>query len=257
MTVELILSYLRVAGSDLSSGHIGSRDGGLQTEEGSFQNYTFDAMILTLSNAMKHWPEDVPIDVIFQRVDRDGLLPVTLDVATVHLIRTDPAAAVAALSLKDASPSSVVKRVVENRTPIVIPPLPVGDDVLADTFGDQLYFKVRGHELECPCCGFWGAFAAPGLLNHPDREGTSFKTVFACPKRCGCRTQVTCNKTWGYVSTEHLLADTACNAFYFPRAWNGGRPWVTRDALHLMYRQYLEEKERALCSKQQTPDPQV
>lgn len=33
--------------------------------------------------------------------------------------------------------------------------------------------------------------------------------------------------------------------FYFPRAWNGGRPWVTRERLQQLFNQYKEEKEHA------------
>ncbi len=254
MSVTVTLYYQRSVTfdrADLSTGCIYSDNGGLRTDEGSFVGLGFTEMLQKLSDTLGHWPGEPLIDVVFQRTDRLGLLPVQLDEATAHLIRTDVGAAVAALSLKDRSPSNAVKREVANRVPIVPAPIAVGDDVLASTFGGQLYFKVRGHELECPCCGFWGVFTTPGLLNNPERSGTSFKTIFVCGKKCGrTRLQVTCNKNWGYVDTEHLLETSACNLFYFPRVWNGSRPWVTRDALQQMYKQYLNEKERALCSMQ-------
>jgi hypothetical protein len=257
VSVEVTLRYRRVHGTELSSGRVASKDGGLHTDEGHFEELTFNKMISRLSEVTKNWPDEQVISIVMQRTDREGLLPVTLDAATAHLIRTDPLAAIAALSISNRSPSGAVKREVENRMPIAMPPLPVGDAVLANAFGDQLYFKVRGHELECPGCGFWGVYAAPSLLNHPDRKGASFKTVFACSKRCGCkRILVTCNKEWGYVDTTYLLEQTTLNAFYFPRAWNGGRPWVTRDVLQQLHKQYLEEKERAACTALQINDPQ-
>lgn len=249
MTVEVTLEYKRAssaAGCTTSTGRVLSKEGGLITEEGDFSSLPFADMLTKLHQATKNWPDEEPIEIIILRTDRDGLMPYKLDPATVQLIRTDPAAAAAALSVPDRSPSGEVRRAKEANVPIVMPPLKVGDDVMADAFGDQLYFKVRGHELECPGCGFWGMFTSPGLLNDPDRAGSSFKTTFVCGKRCGCeRFIVTCNKSWGYVDTSYLLERTKLAAFYFPRAWNGGRPWVTRDALQRMYQQFKQEKEHA------------
>jgi hypothetical protein len=246
MSVEVTLEYRRVDGTRLSTGRLLSKDGGLVTEEGEFKEVEFSTMLVLLSSVTKHWPDEDPIDILLARTDHDGMTPYKLDPATVHLIRTDPAAASQALSVPDRSPSGEARKVHDATVPIVMPPLKVGDDVLCDAFGDQLYFKVRGHELECPGCGFWGVFTTPGLLNDPDRSGASFKTIFVCKKRCACpRIVVTCNKEWGYVDTSYLLEHTKLAAFYFPRAWNGGRPWVTREVLQQKFDQYKEEKEHA------------
>jgi hypothetical protein len=249
MSVEVTLEYKRAssaAGCTTSSGRVTSKEGALLTEEGEFQSLPFKDMLLKVHATLQNWGEDEPVDIVIRRTDRDGLMPYKLDPATVKLLRTDPEAAVAALTVPDRSPSGEVRKVREANVPIVMPPLKVGDDVLADAFGDQLYFRVRGHELECPGCGFWGMFTTPGLLNDPDRAGLSFKTAFVCRKRCGCeRFIVTCNKEWGYVDTTYLLEQTKLAAFYFPRAWNGGRPWVTRENLQKMFNQYKEEKEHA------------
>lgn len=249
MSVEVTLEYKRASsatGCTTSTGRITSKEGALITEEGEFQSLPFKDMLLRVHATMQNWPEEEPIDIVILRTDRDGLMPYRLDQATVKLLRTDPDAAAAALTVPDRSPSGEVRRVREANVPIVIPPLKVGDAVLADAFGDQLYFKVRGHELECPGCGFWGAFTTPGLLNDPDRAGVSFKTAFVCRKGCsGGRFVVTCNKEWGYVDTTYILEKATGSVFYFPRAWNGGRPWVTREVLQKMYMQYKEEKEHA------------
>jgi hypothetical protein len=249
--IEVTLEYKRDAGTVLSTGRVLSNEGGLITEEGEFSGIEYRKMIAQLHDVLKNWADEEPVDVILQRTDREGLLPYKLDGATVHLIRTDPIAAVAALSVPDRSPSGAAKRAVAHSVPIVVPPIAIGDDVLADAFGDQVYFNVKGHELECPGCGFWGIYTTPGLLNDEERGGASFKTMFGCKKRCGCeRFPVTCNKKWGYVSTKYLLEETKLAAFYFPRAWNGGKPWVTRETLQKLYDQYKEEKEQALCKAQ-------
>jgi hypothetical protein len=245
MTVEVTLEYKRVEGTRLSTGRVTSKWERLLAEECAFEGIDFPEMIAKLAESLKYWTHE-RIDIVIQRTDRDGLKPYRLDHATVKLICDDPVAAARALSVADRSPSGEVRRVHEATVPVVVPPLKVGDDVLCDAFGDQLYFKVRGHELECPGCGFWGVFTSPGLLNDPDRAGMVFKTAFVCRKRCGCeRFIVTCSKDWGYVDTSYLLERTKLAAFYFPRAWNGGRPWVTRENLQKMFNQYKEEKEHA------------
>jgi hypothetical protein len=248
MSVEITLEYQRTPGSiALSNGRILSTEGSLVTEEGEFRSLDFKGMFEKLSAVAKHWEDEESISIAIRRTDREGLTLYRLDPTTVKLIRTDPVAAAAAMSVPDRSPSGEVRKVHEANIPLVIPPLKVGDAVISDAFGDQLYFKVRGHELECPGCGFWGAYTTPGLLNDPDRAGSSFKTAFVCRKRCGCeRFVVTCNKEWGYVDTTYLLERTKLAAFYFPRAWNGGRPWVTRETLQQMFNQYKQDKEQAL-----------
>jgi predicted RNA-binding Zn-ribbon protein involved in translation (DUF1610 family) len=142
-----------------------------------------------------------------------------------------------------------VKRVQEERAPVPPAPIRAGHATLADAFGEVIYFRVRGHELECPGCGFWGMFTSPGLLKDPDRAGTRFKTAFVCPKKCGERFIVSCEDSWGYVHVEDLLKSSKLNAFYFPRTWNEGRPWVTRESLQQKYNEYKAEKEKVTCSE--------
>lgn len=247
MSVEITLEYMRTPGSiALSNGRILSAEGALVTEEGDFRSCSFKDMLIKVHETAKHWPDEEPVNIVIKRTDREGLSLYRLDPTTVKLIRTDPEAAAAAMSVPDRSPSGEVRKVHEANVPLVVPPLKVGDAVISDAFGDQLYFKVRGHELECPGCGFWGAFTTPGLLNDHERVGSSFKTAFVCRKRCGCeKFLVTCNKEWGYIDTTYLLEQTKLAAFYFPRAWNGGRPWVTRENLQKMFNQYKQDKEHA------------
>lgn len=245
--VEVRLAYRRDTDATTSTGCIVSDENTLVTEEHAFEQLDFKKMLVELSRVLANWPEETEVKVSIQRTDHQGLLPYVLDARTVVLLRTDPVAAVAALSLPMDSPSDIVKRVIENRTPLVTPPIRVGHAVMSDAFGEHVYFRVRRHELECPGCGFWGMYAIPALLNSEERAGEEFKTAFVCPKKCKERFIVSCLEVWGYVRVEDLLK-SKLNSFYLPRAWNTNKPWVSRATLQQLYNEYKEESERA-CSK--------
>lgn len=245
MTVEVTLEYHRVGTTMLSTGRITSKENGLLTEESDFAHVEYRSMMKELAGVLTHWsPEEHPeLKVLVQRTDRAGLVPYTLDQQTVDLMRTDPVAGIEALSFTQASPTVIEETTKRAHNPPPMPTLKVANATLCDAFGETVAFKVRGHELECPGCGFWGMFTTPGLLNDPERAGQVFKTIFACPKKCHARLQVSCHAEWGFVRIEDLLTKTKLDAFYFPRAWNGGQPWVSRESLQQKYDAYKKEKE--------------
>jgi len=237
--VKITLSYKRDAGAETSSGILMSEGGVVRYTRG-FTGMSFPQMISRLCDELRHFPE---VDVFIERTDREGLVPYKLDPETVALIRNDPVAAVSAMTYTTASPSTAERRAKQRDVPIVPAPLHIGTDVLAEAFGDDLYFRVRAHELECPGCGFWSPFTTPGLLADPDRVGEIFSTAFACAKKCKCRILVRCWERWGSVSTRYLLERTTLEAFYFPRPWNEGRPWIGRRELQLKFDKYNKEKD--------------
>lgn len=248
MSVEVTLEYQRVGHTMLSKGRIISKDGGLVTEETEFETIDYKPMMKALAVVLKNWPlEDVPdLTVLVQRTDRAGLLPYKLDAQTVALLRKDPVAGIEALSFSTASPTVAELAAKTLASPPAPPTMRTGHATLADTFGDSIAFKVRGHELECPGCGYWGLYTTPGLLNDPERAGMTFKTAFVCPKKCRGRFVVSCQKEWGFVEVDYLLNKTTLEQFYFPRVWNGGQPWVSREDLQKKLIEYKKEKEKAL-----------
>jgi hypothetical protein len=237
--MQVRLEYRRDPGAFTSTGSI--------QQEGTQQEFVaveFREMMQMLARVLE--PGSDETEVILQRTDRPGLLPYKLDAALVQLLRTNPEAAIESMEFSSQSPSLTAQRAAEATEPPR--PIPAGHDALADSFGDVVYFRVRGHELECPGCGFWGMYTSPGLLDSVDREGAVFRTVFVCPKKCKERFAVTCLRQWGYVRVDHLLEGTL-PAFYFPRAWNEGRPWVSRGMLEQKYSAYKAEKENVVCSE--------
>lgn len=246
--VVVTMEYQRDGVEMTSSGRFTSSENGRVTEEGAFSQKAWREILKQLAHVLERWSAEQAVDIFLARTDRAGLLSYRLDDETVKLLRTDPISAFKALEYTTSSPSAVVQHVQRDRVPRVQPPVKAGHDALADAFGDVVYFKVRGHELECPGCGYWGMYTTPGLLNHLDRAGEVIKTTFMCQKKCCSRFSLTCDKTWGYVEVKYLLEQTKLDAFFFPRAWNEGRPWVSRESLQKLYSEYKADKEKVTCS---------
>jgi hypothetical protein len=247
---KIILSYKRDDGSEpTSTGTIVAKYGVMEDlgDVVSFVKVPFDRMIAKLSDALRIFDDDAitvgRVEVFLERTDREGLLPYKLDMETALLIRNDPVAAVAAMTYTTASPSTAMRRAKQRDVPIMPAPVRVGTDVMSDAFGDDIYFRVKGHELECPGCGFWSPFTTPGLLKDPERVGSIFSTIFVCQKKCRARFAIRCWERWGTVSVEYLLNETKLDAFYFPRPWNSPKSWVTREELQTKYKAYQKEIE--------------
>jgi len=236
--VKVTLSYRRDEGAETSSGIIVT-DWVTWDDTFHFKANTFAQMISRLSQEIA----GLDCEVFIQRTDREGLVPYKLDQTTVDLIRDEPGAAIVALTYTQVRPSTAIRKAKQRDVPIVVPPVKIGTDVLAEAFGDYVCFRVRKHELECPGCGFWGIYASPGLLASLEREGQVFKTVFACQKKCKGRFMVTCMERWGSVDVGYLLEKTPLSAFYLPRSWNSGRSWITREELQSKHDQFKKEKE--------------
>ncbi len=99
--------------------------------------------------------------------------------------------------------------------------LVVGHDTLAHGFGDRVYIRRRGDKVECPFCGVWRT-----------------------EKECRCNTPLTLiteTEIWASVLTLSLLTSNK-ERLFLPRAWNQGRPWISRDALKEKFFSYVKEK---------------
>lgn len=242
--IEVTLEYCRVDKTVLSTGRILTKaaDGSVVPVE-TFEAIEYAAMLRLLSGVLMGLPEETEAKVHVQRTDRAGILPYTLDAASVTLLRTDPVAGLEAMSVASPSPMQVLENIkLAARPPVPYPTLTAGAGTLADAFGETVACRIRDVQLECPGCGFWSDYALPAILNDPDRAGTAFKTIFVCRKRCHERFPVSCFKEWAFVSVQDLLK-TPLPAFYLPRAWNHSRPWVSRDVLTQKYAEYTKEKE--------------
>lgn len=119
--------------------------------------------------------------------------------------------------------------------------LAVGHTSFAGAFGDRLYCRARKKdkyydELECPFCGRWAVVGYyVGNLEYIDHD---------CPNG----DQLECakaNEDWYTVSTKELLSMHAPRPerFFFPRAWNSNKPWISYEDLEQKFEAYLKEKQ--------------
>jgi hypothetical protein len=236
--MEVVLEYRRVV--DKSTGRIV-----LRSEQGEdqvlqeFEEIEYAPMLTHFAEAIRAQPVE---RAVIQRTDRAGLVPFTLDDRTFNLFRDDPVAAIMAMSTPTASPSTVVKRVKQERTPI-LPSLRIGTNTLADSFGDVLFCRFkktadgRG-KAECPACGIW----VPAL-DHPMIGG--FGTLCINPK---CRAHnvairaAEAHERWVGFYTKTLLT-LGSPRYFLPRAWNPSSSWISWEDLNEKYTQFQKEKE--------------
>lgn len=238
MTASVRLAYRRDEGANTSSGYIACCEVGFVTET-PFQNLAFRDMLLRLSAALMTWPKEQLIEVLLQRLDLSARAPYTLDAATVSLIRNDPEAAVQAMEFPTQSPLKIVQRVQDERQPLRAAPIRAGHATLADAFGDEVYCRLRKHEVECPGCGFWSPYCSASAL--PPAQAP-----FVCLKKCKSVWVFRYTDAWAVIPVDSLLA-ASLSAFYLPRAWNEGRPWIGREHLEKKYNEYIAEKEKVRC----------
>jgi hypothetical protein len=185
----------------------------------SFEHYDFANMLRCMSKYL-----DAGESVSFIRIDRQDIAPYVLDDALSILVRDNVEAAIEQMSQPDI-------RIVVGRPEA--PPAVVSacDGTLSKAFGSRLHIRRRedkGTELvECPFCGSWA----------PTCDG-----YLKCKKGHTCRFGGLSSQ---YVSVlgEDLLASTE-DRFFLPREWNSKRPWISRETLTEMHKEFLAQKEK-------------
>lgn len=229
--IEVILRYKRVDG-DRSTGHLHTHVDGPSPVDVvllRFESVDFSTMMYAFAKALQDYPD---AQAVVQRTDRPGLVPYNLETNLADLFRTDPVTAVASMSTPYGSPSNTIERVKKEQEPIAFGGLRVGYDTLVDSFGDILYtnYDAEKTRIECPCCGIWNPFSTEFVCVNP-KCAKPLEIEEAAGRRMGFSTR--------------LLLDTHSARYYFPRAWNNYKPWVTWEALNEKYEQF--KKEKASC----------
>lgn len=228
MLIDLLVKYQR--DGEFYSGSIYSY-GELQEE---FGNYTFAEKIRLVHQALQALPE---VRLVFQRTDREGLLPVELDAAMVSLIRSDPAKYIEAHTV----PHRVVDlrkgtdRVSKLAEKYEVPKhgaIRAGHDTLAAAFGDVVYLSMRKRRVEHPVTGRWVGVT---VLEHELQLPISEIVTLGDELDCG----------WLVVRTEDLLKLQAVG-YYLPRDWNEKGPWISRETLQMKFDQYKKDKQSCL-----------
>jgi hypothetical protein len=231
---KVTLQYKRVGHSYEGSFRYVHDNGRCDTHEEFACEY--EAMLQRLSDIMvQHYQAEESIDVVLQRTDRAGLLPMTLDAQTTQLLRTDSVAGIAALTYTQPStPLGAVAKKKAEKTVYEPASLRAGLDTLAQAFGANVYVRAKEGQLECPGCGIWVPVPAGSLTS----------VVVTCAGRCKEQLVFSLYEQWAAVATV-LLLRTELPRFYLPREWNYGKPWVSRETLQQKYDTFLKEKEQA------------
>ena len=233
MTAELLLRYERVdleGGASAYSGEILER-----VEDGSepvvrlevFSCTTFKKILICLSKLLS--AKDYS-RVVMERIDRQGLAPVVLDVPTTELLRMDPAKAIRMMSYEGDPTFSGKSR--QSPPPIIL----AGYDTISETLGDVVYCRVKPHKfmggltspaIECPGCGRW----------------IQALRELRCTESCPIVVRVTYVEGWGRVPTGVLL-NLALPRYFLPRGFNKSKPWISRETLQELYDQWLLIREQ-------------
>jgi hypothetical protein len=125
---------------------------------------------------------------------------------------------------------------VRRADPASLSPLRIGFDALAATFGDEVFIRRRGDQVECPCCGLWADIHIYALKPH---------RVSACRSMaCGVKLPIALRSDrWASIETSSLLANPDRERFFFPREWNTHGPWITREDLEMKHRDWTTIKK--------------
>lgn len=148
------------------------------------------------------------------------------------LLRDDPTA-----FINNTSPPPV--RVIVSGSkpdPKPAPRLRAGLDALADAFGEVVYLRVEGEKVENPITGRW---STPG-----ENDGIHVWLHTGAVAIRGSwipRPQPNSPARWVAVRIDELL-QTDVSRFYFPREWNPGGQWITRDELQKKFNAFRIEK---------------
>lgn len=186
------------------------------TQTMSFDEVSFETLMGMAGEALRGAPDH---RLLIKR--EEAPYPMALPENIEHLLRTDVAAAIAALTIAPQRIQVTPTRKV--RTDQLIGTLRYGHDTLADAFGEVVYLKARisarGPQIEDPVSGRWVPFSATEkvLLGESGR--------------------------WVPVPTIELLALKA-SRYYLPRRWNDS-DWISHDSLEAAYASYLKEKANA------------
>lgn len=199
-----------------------------------FIGWSFKKLVSRLSDILL---SNADIDaVVFQRVDREGILPMSLGSATIDLLRKDPLSAYRAMNFNTSHFQSEKDR---------------EHSKLARTFGPVVYVKMASGNVQCPITGEWKSLAygvktgwkIRGEAKTHDKWVPLLSVIDSAPEgSSGLERIAFCQ--WAQVDVQALL-DLGCDKYYLPRNWNVGGPWIERERLE----QLLKECGDKVCQK--------
>ena len=196
--------------------------------EKRFDRMFFRGIIGELHNILKEAPLETR--VIFQRTDREGIVPFELGEHTIRLIRRDPVLA--------------YKKMNFNSEPTV----QVTGSGEGAAFGRYVYLRVENGMIEDPLTGHWKTFAygpEKGWMIRDDETNDHTRwlplvsLIDSAPEGATNLERLAFTR-WALLDVEQLLCRMDATRFYVPRPWNSHGPWISREELLKLYEKSKE-----------------
>lgn len=199
----------------------------------TFEKVSFAIMFARLAEQVSVFAEkDEKIGVVVRRSDLPNQVAFRFDEETVIMLHVDPVSVIRSMS---PAPMKVFLR---RTDPAATSPLRVGYDAVAATFGDEVYIRRRGDQVECLYCGRWA------------NTETQMDTWARC-RSAACRGFYPVrfrSDRWASLSVQWLLTagwngEAVAQKFFLPREWNKPGPWVTCEDLEKKHRDWTQIKK--------------
>lgn len=173
--------------------------------------------------------------VLFQRTERDDILPMELNSELIKLLRTDPLSAYRAMSYEpQGGNQDLLSRVLAQDTARK-----------ADVFGDIIFLDMANGNILDPISGEWRSLAYGERhgwrINAGDNKPDSWlpiELVDDAPAGTQFAFRLAFAR-WAMISVYSLLARCA-ERYYLPRSWNPQGTWISYEEL----KQMLERHQR-------------
>jgi len=174
---------------------------------------------------------------LFQRTERDDLMPVELGERLLHLLRVDPLSAYRAM-LYESAPAA------GSQTAI--------DDVITGSFGEVVYLRMANGRVEDPETGAmlslgYGPQSGWRVRRNDNNSGNwiPIQPVDDAPDGTSFAERLAFFR-WARVKVQDLLAQKL-ERYYLPRAWNEKGPWISHMELSSRLESHLAGKKRTTC----------
>ncbi len=173
--------------------------------------------------------------VVFQRTERDDIMPVELGDRILKLLREDPLGAYRSMLYESA--------------PVRTHTSPVPTEVVGKYFSDVIYLKMANGYVEDPETGQMLHLAYGVKQGWRIRRNDSKSTLWIpidlvddSPNEVTYMERVAMAR-WATVRVQDLL-DQGFERYYLPREWNENGPWISHDNLKKRLDSYLAERKQ-------------
>lgn len=192
----------------------------------TFPSLFFRQMVQRLYELLNQYPHIHRL--IFQRTDREGIVPLEVGPHTQNLLRTNPEAAYIAMNTGNEQTPTVTGHAEDS------------------TFGRLIYLSALNGKVEDPLTGKWVQFAyGPNhgwMIRGEGLDAGRWLKLATLVDDAPAGVEEIARLAftrWALIDVEELLKRDQTH-FYLPRPWNLNGPWITREELQYLYNKSKE-----------------